>query len=235
MAADLASYNLQQKQAVLQGHVSLAGPQGFALRTKKLTLKQGGRWLHSDSQVNFQWGLDPPLAGRAQELAAQINRGEFVLSGGVGIRSMRAEEGEAFGLSADVIVFQRTLHQLRADGKVLLKHAGSNLRADRLAVHLAPEENRLQFVRARWKVRGEFHDQDAAGRAGFLVAEGDSLAVLFDQAGKLPTHIELEGDGKQRSHLRRGVAGGSTLDLLAARTRATSPAASSPPCTPRAG
>src|SRR6185436_2251030 len=38
-AADVASYNLQQKQAVLEGHVSLAGPQGFALRTKKLTLK----------------------------------------------------------------------------------------------------------------------------------------------------------------------------------------------------
>src|ERR1044072_1739351 len=128
-AADVASYNLQQKQAVLEGHVSLAGPQGFALRTKKLTLKQGGRWLHSDSQVNFQWGLDPPIAGRAQNLAAQINRGEFVLSGGVGMRSMQAQaggEGEPFSIDADVIVFQRTLHQLRADGQVLLKHGTSH-------------------------------------------------------------------------------------------------------------
>ncbi|HXT51757.1 MAG TPA: LPS export ABC transporter periplasmic protein LptC [Thermoanaerobaculia bacterium] len=219
VAADVASYNLQQKQAVLEGHVSLAGPQGFALRTKKLTLKQGGRWLHSDSQVNFQWGLDPPIAGRAQGLAAQINRGEFVLSGGVGIRSMRGGEGEPFSMAADVIVFQRPLHQLRADGKVLLKHGTSNLQADRLAVHLSPQENRLQFVRARWKMRGVFHDVDAQGRAGFLIAEGDSLAVLFDEAGKVPTRIDLEGDGKQASHLRRGVDGGSTFDLLAAQTQ----------------
>ena len=225
VAADAAVYNLQQKQAVLDGHVSLAGPQGFALRTKRLILKQGGRWLHSDSQVNFQWGLDPPIAGRAQELAAQINRGEFVLSGGVGMRSMQGggtaegREGEPFSMSADVIVFQRSLHQLRADGKVLLKHGESHLRADRLAVHLSPEENRLQFVRGRWNVRGEFHDVDATGRKGFLIAEGDSLSVLFDDAGKLPTRIEIEGDGKQPSHLRRGVDGGSTFDLLAPGTQ----------------
>jgi len=219
VAADAATYNLQRKEAVLDGHVSLAGPQGFALRTKKLILKQGGRWLHSNSQVNFQWGLDPPIAGRAQELAAQINRGEFVLSGGVGMRSMQGGEGEPFSLSADVIVFQRSLHQLRADGKVLLKHGESHLRADRLAVHLSPEENRLQFVRGRWNVRGEFHDVDATGRKGFLIAEGDSLSVLFDDAGKLPTRIEIEGDGKQASHLRRGVDGGSTFDLVAPQTQ----------------
>ena len=219
VAADAATYNLQRKEAVLDGHVSLAGPQGFALRTKKLILKQGGRWLHSNSQVNFQWGLDPPIAGRAQELAAQINRGEFVLSGGVGMRSMQGGEGEPFSLSADVIVFQRSLHQLRADGKVLLKHGESHLRADRLAVHLSPEENRLQFVRGRWNVRGEFHDVDATGRKGFLIAEGDSLSVLFDDAGKLPTRIEIEGDGKQPSHLRRGVDGGSTFDLVAPQTQ----------------
>ncbi|HET9768421.1 MAG TPA: LPS export ABC transporter periplasmic protein LptC [Thermoanaerobaculia bacterium] len=220
VAADVASYNLQQKQAVLEGHVSLAGPQGFALRTKKLTLKQGGRWLHSASQVNFQWGTDPPIAGRAQELGAQINRGEFVLSGGVGLRSMQGGgEGEPFSMSADVIVFQRTLHQLRADGKVLLKHGTSHLQADRLAVHLAPEDNRLQFLRARWRVQGTFHDVDAAGRKGFLISEGDGLAVLFDEAGKLPTRIELEGDGKQPGHLRRGIEGGPTFDLVAGQTQ----------------
>lgn len=228
VASDSATYNLQRKEAVLDGHVSLAGPQGFALRTKKLILKQGGRWLHSNSQVNFQWGTDPPIAGRAQELAAQINRGEFVLSGGVGLRSMQGQAvstpapglaGEPFSMSADVIVFQRPLHQLRADGKVLLKHGESHLRADRLAVHLSPEENKLQFVRARWNVRGEFHDVDATGRKGFLIAEGDSLSTLFDDAGKLPTRIEVEGDGKQPSHLRRGVDGGSTFDLVAPQTQ----------------
>ena len=225
MAADRATYNLQQREAVLEGRVSLAGPQGFALRTKKLTLKQGGRWLVSDSQVNFQWGTDPPLMGRADSLRAQVNRGEFVLAGDVGFRAMRHQaeggaEGEPFSMSAEVVVFERKLHQLRADGRVLLKYGPSHLRADRLAVHLTPEENRLQFVRARWKVRGEFHDRDAAGRAGFLIAEGDSLAVLFDETGKQPTRIELEGDGKQAAHLRRGLDGGSTFDLVAPRAQA---------------
>src|SRR5262245_28622583 len=83
VAADIANYNLQQREAKLEGHVSLAGPRGFALRTKALVLKQGGRWLDANDVVNFQYGTDPPLAGRAQELHAQVNRGEFVLGGGV--------------------------------------------------------------------------------------------------------------------------------------------------------
>jgi lipopolysaccharide transport protein LptA/LPS export ABC transporter protein LptC len=225
IAADVATYNLQDKEARLEGHVSLAGPDGFALRTKKLVLRQGGRWLDADSVVNFQWGTDPPLAGRAQKLQAQINRGEFVLAGGVGIRSMRAAQStttgeigdEPFSMSAEVVIFQRTLHQLRADGKVLFKYADSNLKADRVAAHLSPQGNRLQFVRARWGVRSEFHDRDEAGRPGFLIAEGDSLAVLFDEAGKLPTRIELEGDGKVPGHLRRGIDSGEVFDLVSAR------------------
>jgi lipopolysaccharide transport protein LptA/LPS export ABC transporter protein LptC len=224
VAADVATYNLQEKQAILEGHVSLAGPEGFALRTKKLVLKQGGRWLVSDSQVNFQYGTDPPMAGRAQELHAQVNRGEFVLSGGVGIRSMGAAavqgEQEPFSMSAQVVVFERTLHQLRADGKVQLKYGGSHMDADRLAVHLSPTDNRLQFVRARWGVRAEFHDVDEQNRPSFLVAEGDSLAVLFDDAGKVPTRFELEGDGKQQVHMRRGADNGEAFDLVASQADA---------------
>lgn len=217
VAADVATYNLERREARLVGHVSLAGPNGFALRTKQLVLRQGGRWLDSNSQVNFQWGTDPPIAGRAQELHAQVNRGEFVLSGGVGIRAMKGGEGEPFGLSAAVIVFQRNLHQLRADGKVELKYGQSNLHANRVACHLSTEENRLQFVRARWGVKATFLDRDETGRPRYLIAQGDSLAVLFDDAGKLPTRLDLDGDGKTPAHLRRGVEQGEVFDLLAAR------------------
>ncbi len=223
IAADKATYNLQQREAVLAGRVSLAGPQGFALRTKRLVLRQGGRWLVSDSQVSFQWGTDPPLAGRAAKLHAQVNRGEFVLSGGVAIRSLRPiaagdAEGEPFRISAEVLVFERNLHQLRANVRVLLKYGRSHMKADRLAVHLSPQENKVQFVRARWNVRAEFHDKDAQGRPTSLVSEGDALAVLFDDAGKLPTRIELDGDGKKPAHLRRNNGGGEVFDLVAART-----------------
>jgi lipopolysaccharide transport protein LptA/LPS export ABC transporter protein LptC len=220
IAADVATYNLQEKEAKLEGNVSLAGPQGFALRTKKLTLRQGGRWLDSETQVNFQWGTDPPLMGRANELHAQINRGEFVLSGDFGVRAMRGGEGEPFSISAGKLLFQRSLHQLRADGNVILKYGRSHLSADRLAAHLSPSDNRLQFVRARWGVKATLHDQDANGRPSFLIADGDSLAVLFDESGKVPTRVEVEGDGKQRAHLRRGVENAETLDMLAANVEA---------------
>jgi lipopolysaccharide transport protein LptA/LPS export ABC transporter protein LptC len=229
VAADVATYNLEQKEAMLEGHVSLAGPQGFALRTKALRLKQGGRWLDGNDVVNFQYGTDPPLVGRAQELHAQINRGEFVLGGGVGIRAApnqaqnpdETPAGEPYSMSADTMVFQRNLHQLRADGKVLLKYSNSHIRSDRLAVHLSPADNRLQFVRARWNVRAEVHDVDEQGRPSFLIAEGDSLAVLFDEAGKHPSHLELQGDGKVPSHLRRGPDRGPAFDLVAAQTEAS--------------
>ncbi len=55
---------------------------------------------------------------------------------------------------------------------MLLKHGTSHLKADRLAVHLSPEDNKLQFVRARWHVQGTFRDVDAAGRKGFLIVRG---------------------------------------------------------------
>ncbi len=220
VAADTATYNLEKKQAVLEGRVSLAGPQGFALRTRKLVLKQGGRWLDAENQVTFQWGTDPPLAGRSRELHAQLNRGEIVLSGGAGVRAMRGGEGEPFSLSANIIVFQRQLHQARADGKVLLKYGDSHLGCDRLAVHLSTEDNRLQFVRARWNVRAELHQLDDTGRPEFLVADGDSLSVLFDEAGKQPTRLDLEGDGKKSAHLRRGIERGEVFDLVAPEVEA---------------
>jgi lipopolysaccharide transport protein LptA/LPS export ABC transporter protein LptC len=233
VAADVATYNLERKEATLEGHVSLAGPQGFALRTKALRLKQGGRWLDGNDVVNFQYGTDPPLVGRAQELHAQINRGEFVLAGGVGIRAQQnadqaaspnpdqGAQGEPYSMSAQTMVFQRNLHQLRADGKVQLKYGTSHIDSDRLAVHLSPADNRLQFVRARWNVKAEVHDVDEQGRPSFLIAEGDSLAVLFDDAGKHPSHLELQGDGKVPAHLRRGPDRGPAFDLVAAQTEAS--------------
>jgi LPS export ABC transporter protein LptC/lipopolysaccharide transport protein LptA len=230
VAADVATYNLEQKEARLVGHVSLVGPEGFALRTQQLTLKQGGRWLDANSELEFQYGTNPPLIGEANELHAQLNRGEFVLAGKVRVRAnpRHAEPqggppppaGEPFVLAAQVVVFQRSLHQLRANDKVLLKWGESHLDTERLAVHLSPEGNKMQFVRARWGVKAVFVDHDETARERRLIAEGENLAVLLDESGKQPTHLELQGDERQKAHLRRFVEGGDTFDLLAARTEA---------------
>jgi lipopolysaccharide transport protein LptA len=221
IAADVATYNLEKREARLRGNVSLAGPQGFTLRTDGLVLKNGGRLLESEQPVRFQYGTTNPLTGRARRLGALLNRGEFVLRDGVTLRAQRPGEEEPFTLGAERLVFDRNMHQLRADEKVMLRWGKSHLRADRIAAHLSPDDHRLQFVRGRWKVRAVFFDQDPAGRQRHLIVEGDSVAALLDEGGRAPTRLEVEGPRGGMGHLRRAVDGApEAFDVTAPRIQA---------------
>lgn len=220
VASDAATYNLETREAVLRGHVSLAGPDGFALRTEELILRNGGRALETKKQVRFQYGAKNPLIGRARALRAQINRGEFFLSDGVDLRTQRPGEENPFELGAERVLFERKMHQVRAEGKVLVRWGDSHLRAERVAAHLAPDERRLQFLRARWQLRAVLIERDASGERR-LLAEGESLALLLDEQGRTPTRLELDGGGGQRAHLRRALPASDTaFDLVAARVEA---------------
>jgi lipopolysaccharide transport protein LptA/LPS export ABC transporter protein LptC len=216
VAADVATYNLEKREAVLEGNVSLAGPDGFTLRSGALTLREGGQWVESLTPVTFQYGTKNPLTGKAKGLQAFIDRGNFMLSDDVQMSAAQVEGEPPFNLSAQRVVFQRSLHLLRAEGGVILKWGRSHLRSQRIAAHLAPEDNRLQFVRARWHVKAVLHDEDEAGRDRHLLAEGSSLALLMDDRGRAPVKLELERGGGEQAHLRRGVPAASEFfDLLA--------------------
>ena len=218
IAADVATYNLEKREARLTGKVHLAGPEGFTLRSDSLLLRNAGRLLEAEKPVRFQYGTRNPLSGRAKRLSARLERGQFVLWGGVQIRAQQAGEEEPLTLSADRIAFRRGTHQLGADGEVIARWGKSQLRAERLAAHLTPEDRKLQFLRARWKVRVLFFDQDPAGRERHLLVEGDTLSALFDDRGRMPTRVEAEGTAKKAAHLRRAVsATREAFDVVAPR------------------
>jgi lipopolysaccharide transport protein LptA/LPS export ABC transporter protein LptC len=221
VAADVATYSLEKREAVLTGNVSLAGPEGFALRSAELTLREGGGWLESDTPVSFQYGAKTPLTGRAKTLRAFVERGHFMLGDGVSMTAERSDGEPPFTLTATRVVFQRAMHLLRAEGDVTLKWGRSHLRCDRVAAHLAPTDNRLQFVRARWQVRSVLHDQDEEGRDRHLLAEGATLALLMDHVGRSPSRLELERGQGAPAHLRRAVpSGDEAFDLVANRIEA---------------
>jgi lipopolysaccharide transport protein LptA/LPS export ABC transporter protein LptC len=206
VAADEATYSLETREAVLEGKVSLAGPEGFTLRTTALTLREGGRWLESRTPVTFVYGTETPLHGRAKALQAFIESGRFMLIGDVTMEAKPAEGEPPFSLTAERVIFDRNLHVVRAEGQTQLKWGRSQLRALRLAAHLDHIDNRLQFVRARWKVRAVFHDEDAQGRDRHMVAEGSTIGLLMDELGRAPASVELErGPGERRAYIRRGV------------------------------
>jgi lipopolysaccharide transport protein LptA len=94
----------------------------------------------------------------------------------------------------------------------------SRLTADRVAAHLDPQDQRLQFLRARWGLRAVLVDEDEAGNRRNVLAEGDSLSMLLDEQGRTPTRLELEGVPGTPAHLRRGIpATGEAFDVVAAR------------------
>ena len=222
IAADVATYNLEKREGRLTGNVSLTGPDGFTLRTEGLVLKNAGRHLESEKPVRFRYGTKNPLAGRARHLNALLERGHFVLRGAVEVRAEVPEEEQPFQLNTERVVFSRGMHQLRAEGKVVARWGKSRLRADRLAAHLAPENRRLQFLRARWNAHAVFFDQDPSGRERHLIVEGDNVTALFDDQGRMPTRLEVEGGRGRKAHLRRAVGAASeTFDVVASRLEAT--------------
>ena len=221
IASDAASYNLEKREGQLTGDVSLAGPQGFTMRTEALVLKNSGRHLESLRPVRFRYGTKNPLTGRARHLNALLERGHFVLRGGVQVRTEPQEGGDPFQLETERVVFSRNMHQLRADGGAVARWGRSHMRADRLAAHLAPEDHKLQFLRARWNVRAVFFDQDPSGRDRHVIVEGTELGALFDDQGRMPTKLEVEGGRGKRAHLRRAVdAAQEAFDVVAQRVEA---------------
>src|SRR5690606_16789759 len=127
VAADEAVYSLDDREAILEGNVSLAGPDGLRLRSRALTLRDGGRWLESTTPVQLYYGPENPLDARARELRAFVEEGHFLLEGNVQVTARRPEGEPPFTLDARRVVFQRPMHLLRAEGGVTLKWGRSHL------------------------------------------------------------------------------------------------------------
>jgi lipopolysaccharide transport protein LptA len=143
----------ETRDAILAEGVTLAGPGGLTMNTRRLVIGSEGNLVESAGEVRFELG--PEIAGRANHARVRLGAENLLLTGNVRIASTdRARV--PFSLRANRIFVERPRQLLRAEGRVVLRHLYDVLRARRVNAFLAEDERTLRFVRARQDVSGHF-------------------------------------------------------------------------------
>lgn len=83
LAAMAGSYNLDDQQILIRGPVQVAGPDGFSLATRDVTVDFRDRKLASAGPVSGRIGLGPFTAGR---LRADLGERSVTLDGGARLK-----------------------------------------------------------------------------------------------------------------------------------------------------
>jgi lipopolysaccharide export system protein LptA len=118
LTSDGASFNIQTRDARLEGGVRIEMPSGAVLTTNAGRFEASSRRFTANSEVYFYSGAS---FGRAHNAAFDLERDEVILSGGV---SFTADDGTT--LTAPTAVYQRSRRTIRFDdgGKV---HLGQSM------------------------------------------------------------------------------------------------------------
>lgn len=198
LISDRANYNIDTQEATFEGAVRFFGPREVELSADGLELREEGELLVSSSPVEFRFlGR---YAGNADRLRINPDRELFVLAGRVEVHTLAGEDNP-MSLSCRRFTFEREAHQLRAEGQVVLSRGGDWLKARRLSVILTDDDRKVEFVQARWNVRGELQQATSDGQTSTVELEGWEVSVLFDPASEQPRTAELQGRRGQLGRL----------------------------------
>jgi len=128
LTSDGASFNIQTRDAHLEGGVRIEMPNGAVLTTDAGRFEASSRRFTANSDVYFYSGAS---FGRARNAAYDLERDEVILSDGV---MLTADDGTT--LSAPSAIYQRSKHTIvfPDGGKVQLRDA--EVKAPRMAVVL---------------------------------------------------------------------------------------------------
>jgi lipopolysaccharide transport protein LptA/LPS export ABC transporter protein LptC len=187
-----AEVNLTTNRAKLDGGVRFYGPRGLEMSTDGLEVRHQGTLMVSDGPVEF--GFLGRFTGRADRLRANARKNNFVLAGEVTIDTFPGDE-VPMSVRSLRLVYDRDIKLLRLEGNVELQRAGSVIRARRLALKLAEDENTLAFARAYWEVEGRMVQETSDGVPRAVELAGNELSILFVEGTEQILKAELEGDG----------------------------------------
>jgi len=193
-----AEVNLTTNRAVLNGGVRFHGPRGLEMTTEGLEVRHRGDLLVATSPVEF--GFLGRFTGRADHLRANARKNNFVLAGEVTIDTFPGDE-VPMSVRSLRLVYDRDIKLLRLEGDVVLRRAGSEIRARRLALKLAEDENTLAFARAYWEVEGRMEQETSDGVPRAVELAGNELSILFVEGTEQILKAELEGDGTRLAML----------------------------------
>ena len=214
--ANEASYDLEEEEASLRGDVRVRGADGFTMSTKVLFVVSGGDAIQTDGPLEFTYGGESPLHGRADWFRANLRRNVFILRGQVVIRSEEGAE-TSFLVRAPRVFLERNENMLRALDGVRVEWSASVVTARKVTAHLGPRNREIQLLRALEEVEGRITPGGSGAEDGFrqIAVEGERLGILFAEDGSSVSKIELEMLEGGLAKVRADRAGGETLELVA--------------------
>lgn len=189
VVADEATYDLDAEEARLQGDVHVEGREGFQLDTDVLLIVAGGDAIQTDGPLEFRYGGDSPLAGKADWFRANLRRDVFILRGDVEIRNQE-DALPHFLVQAPRVFLERHDNMLRALDGVRVEWDQSIVLAKKVTAHLGPRNREIHFLRAQSDVTGVIKPRPPKDGYRRLSIKGSRLGVLFDAS--TPSKIEVE-------------------------------------------
>jgi lipopolysaccharide transport protein LptA len=188
---------------MLTGDVLLKGPGDLELRSDRIGIRDNSNLLISRDSVKIRYGNKfSVVAGRMQ---VSLKDEHFVLSQGTRTRSL-PEIQPPVSLDAQRLVYERKAKWLHVEGGADLRRGADRLRARRLSVQLADDEQTLEFVRALFDVEGQTHSTvtpspGARPQPTTVRFSGNTLAALLRPQSNEVRRVELDGDEKRRATL----------------------------------
>ncbi len=195
--ADEATYDRDTSEGILWGNVRVSGIRGLSMRTEKLSLLKKGRVLESKDQVHVTWGTQVMLAGTASHMRVDMDRKTFLF---LDADFADIDDVEGTSLRAGRLWIEDSTNRriVRAEKQVALKRREFAMEAGRMAIHLEPLTDALEFVRAGSTVEFVFN-QDEEGMPHRIIGKAVAMSVLFDPRLDEPRIAELEGLGRREA------------------------------------
>jgi lipopolysaccharide export system protein LptA len=210
--AEEATYDLDAEEASLRGRVRVEGAEGFSLSTDVLHVVAGGDAIQTDGPLDFTYGGESPLEGRADWFRANLRRDVFILRGDVEIRSQE-ESRPRFLVRAPRVFLERAENMLRAVDGVRVEWDDSVVLARKVTAHLGPRNREIRFLRALQEVHGVLEPRPPGDGYRRIVVQGSRLGILFDAAE--PSKIELEDLDDGRSQIQAVRSDGESIEMTA--------------------
>lgn len=195
ISSDRAVYDLESRNATLEGSVVMSGPDGIELRGEAFDLQNTGQVLES-TVAPVAYRLPGAYEGTSTGVRINFKLNSLLLRGKVAIDSAPGAEPPV-RITAARMLYREEESMLRTEGGVVFTRGDDRLTSDRLSVTFASsgegEIGRVRFIQGKWQVAGRLTLDSSGDRSGFLEFEADTMGVAFDPATDEVDSIVLDG------------------------------------------
>jgi lipopolysaccharide export system protein LptA len=215
IASSRAIYDLDSRDATLEGSVVMSGPDGIELRGEQFILRHSGRVLESTTgPVDFL--LPGAYTGTATGVRINLHLNSLLLREGVVIDSPAGAEPRV-RLVAQRILYRQEESLLRSEGGVEFSRGDDRLRSERLSLSFDSAGGglgSLRFIQAKWQVSGRIALDSNVDRSALLEFEAATMGVAIEAAGDQVESVVLEG-GAETATMRLDDGAGLRQTLRA--------------------